>query len=715
MAEARGRAIAGRLELVGRSADEDAPRLSVSVIDANGKKLATAAIDADGSFSLPARARNVAARAFIGPADLDPDEEPDRFLRYRVGDLERQLEIGPLAVPVDRWRPWLWWSCVSGSVRRCFPFPHWLDDIVVRDIGQVRTAIGDLSPLEPLSIIYPWRCSTVCQGRVEVYRRTCCCEPPIIFEPPEDLPVEWPEEPPIPDPPWPDPPWPPDPEPWPPIPPGPGPDPVPYAGLDEVATLGALDIRKLNLQRDTIALRTLKGSKLAEFVKLRPYLWCTCGAATKVAEGMIADDGSFSICWRELPYAVLANCRTEYAYRVTQPIGGTDVVIYDGVAAGQWFGADESPVLTSHSPVAVTCGGDPDIPGTGDAIVLLHEIGATESHHLSTPAQDTPDSVSAPGPNSGLIDAAVTDGSNVNRPLGATLGLRYFFSSGMKGIGARFFRVQVAGADGSGNPVGSWATVPVPTWTTWRWTGTEWLRGSHALGPNAAGLYVIPYGDVDLLAPLEEWDPDQYHGLLETTGYSHGRHLIRIEVFDNAGNQIRPTGSTGTGTERPFRFGLWRIPAGPPDNVPFSALTHLLWWDNRAAVAEIEAIRLGMAASPATCQFLTGPGSSAVSFDIRAYHPNAGTPLFLMDHSLSVRKGLNGPITTVIANAFGEVGEPPGGAQTSPSRTLNQLLGADLKCAFAVTLSARVKTTNGAGRLSGLDRDVTAAFAAEKT
>jgi hypothetical protein len=122
-----------------------------------------------------------------------------------------------------------------------------------------------------------------------------------------------------------------------------------------------------------------------------------------------------------------------------------------------------------------------------------------------------------------------------------------------------------------------------------------------------------------------------------------------------------------------------------------------------------------MTASPATCQFLTGPGSSAVSFDIRAYHPNAGTPLFLLDHSLSVRKGLNGPITNFISNAFGEVGEPPGGPQTSPSGTLNQLLGADVKCAFAVTLSARVKTTNGAGRLSGLDRDVTAAFAAEKT
>lgn len=716
MAETKGRAIAGRLELVGRRADEEAPRLAVSVIDAAGKRLATTNIETDGSFSLPARARSVGARAYIGPADLDPEEEPDRFLRYRIGDLERQIEIGSIAVPIDRWRPWLWWNCVSGSVRRCFPFPHWLHEIAVGDVGTIRAAVGDLSPVEPLRILYPWRCGTVCQGLVEIYQRTCCCEPPIILEPP-DLPVEWPEEVPIPDPPIPDPPWPPEPDPWPPFPPGPGPDPVPYADLQAVATSGALDVRKLNAPRDAVALRTLKGRQLSEYIRLRPYLWCTCGGATKVAEGMIADDGTFSICWRGWPVFMSPGCRTEYAYRVSQPIGGTNAAIYDGVASGQWFGADESPVLTSYSPLAVTCAGDPEIPGTGDAIVLLHEIGATESHHLSTPAQDTADSVGPPGATAGLLDATTlpTDGPNVNRPLGGTLGLRYFFSSGMKGIGARFFRVQVAAADGNGNPVGTWATVPVPTWTTWRWTGTEWLRGSHALGPNAADLYVIPYHDVDLLAPLEEWDPDQYHGLLDTTGSSPGRHLIRIEVYDNAGNQIRPTGSSGAGTERPFRFGLWRVPAGPPDNVPFSALTHLLWWDNRPAVAAIEAIRLGATASPATCQFLTGAPDAAVSFDIRAYHPNAGSPLFLMDHSLSVRKGLNGPITSFISNAFGEVGEPPAGAQTSPSRTLGQLLGTDVKCAFAVTLSARVKTTNGAGRLIGLDRHEIGAFAAEKT
>jgi hypothetical protein len=35
------------------------------------------------------------------------------------------------------------------------------------------------------------------------------------------------------------------------------------------------------------------------------------------------------------------------------------------------------------------------------------------------------------------------------------------------------------------------------------------------------------------------------------------------------------------------------------------------------------------------------------------------------------------------------------------------------KCAFAVSLSAHVKTTNGSGTLTNLERSETAAFAAE--
>lgn len=711
MAEAKGRAIAGRLELVGRKPEEEAPALALTVIGRDGKRLATAAVDREGGFSLPTRVRDAGARVLIGPADGDPDEPPERFLSYRFGDFERLLELGALHLPEDRWRPILFWHCVSGSVRRCFPFPHWLDEVAIGGASLRLGGLGELRPILPSSIMFPWRCSTVCQGVVEVYRRTCCCQPP--FFPPEP-PIHWPKFPPIP---IPDPPGPWTPEPGPiPFPrPGPGPDPAPFAALDRVTTSGTLDVRKLNAERDSVALQALTGPALNEYVRLRPYLWCTCGGGTKVAEGLLADDGTFSICWRGWPFPMLRGCRTEYAYKVSQSIDGLNVTIYDGVAAGQWFDAGDTPDLTSYSPLAVTCSGDPVIPGMGDAIVLLHEIGATESHQLGTPSQDGPESVQTPAWNSGLMNPATVDGPGVNRNLGGSLGLRYFFSSGVKGIGGRFFRVQVAEANAYGDPVGAWSTVPVPTWGAWRWTGSGWIRAQHSLGPNPNGLFVIPYGDVDLLAPMEEWDPDQYHAVLDTTHYPNGRYLAKVEVFDAAGNQIKPSGAAGPGTARNFRFGLWRIPAGPPDDVPYSALTHLLWWDNRPAQAAIEAIRLAANPSPATCQFLEGAAGDGVSFDIRAYHPNPGAPLFLRGYSLSVIKGLNGPTTSYVNNEFAEVGEPPAGPSTSPSHSLGSLLGMDPKCAFAVQLSAGVKTTNGAGTLIGLDAGVTAAFAAEKT
>jgi hypothetical protein len=575
----------------------------------------------------------------------------------------------------------------------------------------------DISLIDPAIIFHPYRCATVCQGIVEVYRRTCCCEPPIIFDPGDivDGPVvDWPPHWPPPGDPWfPEPHDPPGPIP---VPPGPGPDPAPFELLDQIASGGALDVRKMNAERDSFALQNLKGSQLSEYIKLRPYLWCTCGAGTKVAEGLIADDGSFSVCWRDFPRFLLPNCSDEYSYKVKQVIEGVTVTIYDGPAAGQWFGYGANPTLTSYNRTAVSCIGDPVIPGAGAAIVLLHEIGSTESWHLGTPNQNSPDSVNALGATSGLIDPNATDGPWVNLPLGGTLGLRYFFSQGMQTLGARFFRVDVASTDGGGAPTSGWAPVPVPAWNSWKWvSGTGFIRAQHSLGPNGAGQYIIPFGTGGPLAALEEWDPDQYHALLDTTAHADGRYLVRVEVFDGAGNQIKPTGATGPGTARAFTFGRWRIPAGPPDNVPYSALTHALWWDNRPAQAHIEGVRLSGSVGSPTCQFLVGAAGDGVSIDYRAYHPHPSPPApsFLQSYSLSIVKGIGGG-TPLSVSGYIERGKPPGGPAIQ-STTLGALLGADPRCAFAVTLYAAVKTTNGGGRLTNLDRSDVAAFAAEQT
>jgi hypothetical protein len=704
--------IDARIELVG-APDAERPVLAVHAVAPDGEIVATAKVTADGRFRLPAAARQKDARVLIGSADADPHRSGEAFLAYRMDELPALLADGVLRVGESRWRDWLGYvQCVSGSVRRCYPWLTVIEEIATR-VSTGRRMIGDsldLSPVDALRTILPHRCGKVCQGVVEVYRRTCCCQPPIVVEPWEPT-FEWPFDPPIP---LPDPlPFPPDPDPGPiPIPPGPGPDPAPFDRLDRVATSGALDVRKLNAPTDLVALRTLKGTALREYVVARPYLWCTCGWATKVAQGLISDDGTFSVCWKAPLEFLIPGCRREYAYKVKQSIDGSVVTIYDGVAAGQWFDDSDSPTLTSYHLSAVSCTGDPEIPGMGDPIVLLHEIGHTESHHLASPDQDSPESVNSPLWNSGLLHPASTDGPGVNRPLGAALGLRYFFSHGMKSLGARFFRVQATPANGAGDPAGPWSTVPVPTWSAWKWTGAGWIRSYHSLA-DTNGLFVIPYHDVDLLAPLEEWDPDQYHAVLDTRLQPNGKYLVKIEVFDNAGNQIKPTGAAGPGTQKAFTFGRWKIPAGPPDPVPYSALTHFLWWDNRPATVAIDAIRLNGAPSSATCQFLEGSAGATVAFDYRAYHPwPGGSPSFLRGRSLWVTKGLNGPTTWLVSGEFTEVGES-GPAETSPGVSLGSLLGSDTKCAFAARVFAGVKTTDGSGTLTNLDRDVTAAFAAD--
>lgn len=726
MADTKGTGFSGRVELVGADQREDRPALAVHAVTADGKVAGTAKVAANGRFTLPAGALEKAARLVIGDASADPLAEGDRFIGYRVEEARQLFKADVLYIPESHWGQLFWQiQCVSGSVRRCFPWWSLVDHLlsyasistIAATSSKANRNLVDVSMIDPAILTHPFRCARVCQGVVEVYRRTCCCEPPIIIDPGDifDTPVEWPPH------------WPPPGDPWfpvphdppgpVPVPPGPGPDPAPFALLEQVATGGALDVRKLNAERDTFALQALKGARLSEYIKLRPYLWCTCGAGTKVAEGLISDDGTFSVCWREFPRFSLANCSDEYAYKVKQVIDGLTVTIYDGPAAGQWFGANANPTLTSYSRVAVSCTGDPVIPGAPDAIVLLHEIGSTETWQLGTPAQDSPDSVLTLTGNSGLLNPAATDGPYVNRPLGGALGLRYFFSRGMQTLGARFFRVDVASANAAGDPAGSWAPVPVPAWNAWKWvSGVGFVRAQHSLGPDANGQYIIPFGTGGPLAPLEEWDPDQFHAVLDTTQHPDGKYLVRVQVFDAGGNQIKPAGAAGSGTAKPFTFGRWRIQAGPPDPVPWSALTHVLWWDNRPATVAIEGIHLVGGPASTTCQFLDGTAGTHVAIDYRAYHPNPtnmGQPSFLQGYSLSVVKGIGGG-TPLATGGFGEQGKPPGAAATNSTATLGSLLGADQKCAFAVTLGAAVKTTNGSGPLSYLNRQEVAAFAAEQ-
>lgn len=704
-----------RIVLDGFKTDQGSRRLTAQALDASGKVIQSFPVGEDGIVLFDERIGERAAKLIIGPADAKP--ETQRLLySLPASELKKIITEGELAIAGKIWQPWFpIRRCVGGNVQRCFPFLDVIDSLLVNHELAVLPSIRKLTGNRRI-VHFPWhRCSPICFGTVEVYRRICCCKPPVVFDPPfdlDDIPIEVnPDFPPIP------------PEdPIGPIGPRPGPDPAPIELRQLILTGGAVDQRKVQLLRAKAQLPKLAPDLRRDFILRHPLIWCHCGTAQKVAEGFVQDGGSFSICWREPLQILLPHCHEEFAYIVKQSIGGSLVTIYNGVVAGQWFSASDQPTLTSYNWQAVGCR-DSNVPGEG-AFVVLEDIGSTPSHQLATPNQDSFQSVGIPDYNSGLLNPVANSadavGQLLNRNLGGNVALQYHFTESMRGAGATYYRIRIARANANGDPTGSWTTLASPTWATWRLnTATP---GSIALGPHNVGMETdlskIPYDTGDPLGANEEWQDGQFHGVIPTADFTEGRYLVMLEVFNGTSARLKPGSAPAgeAGVVAPFTFRRWNVPASTA-SVPFAALTHMMWWDNRPAVADIVDLRLlNGPPSDDQCQFLSAGASGEVTVGYRAYHPQPGTPSFLHNHSLVITRGLNGP-SFPVANTGGlEVGEPPAGVHTSVPKSLGELLLPDhRKCAFAVRLEAHVKTTNGSGTLTQLDRAETAAFAAEIT
>ncbi len=712
-----------RLNLVGLKEGDDRPEIVVKAVDRDMKTLSISKVDAEGNFDIMADALKSAHRIIVGP---DAEDIPDEhILAYRPRQFAQLIEADTtIAIGAHYWERWFrFTTCVSGSVRHCYPYPWVIWDIVKQvalplsaQVAQPlrisptaeapvmsRKALGLDRVLAPETIFPIWRrCEVICDGVVEVYRRMCCCRPWIVEDPRlpgllDDLGNLVKQVPHIP--------WPPDPNP---------PDPTWFE--TPLLKNGALDERLLSAPRDLKAIQALPLMEAHAYIQARPYLWpCVCGSPSKVAQGFINPHGDFNICWDDFPRFMLPYCHWEYAYVVKQVINGSVVTIYDGVAANIWFEGDENPTLTSYHPKAASCRNN-DFPGTG-AFALLQDIGSTGSWQLKTPDATSWDSVASPVYNDGLVFPAPTPASALgvmrNCNWGGSLALRYHFSEPMRGIGAKYYRISVRAADGSGNPVGS------PTYFT---DGLSWLKyiitsggidvQSQQLGPNTVGsennLYLIPY-DADA-----DWQSGQYHGSVNTTQFADGRFLITMEVFDSVGKRLRPLGTPAVGMgaedQADFTFRRWYQELGPTANVPFAALTHMFWWDNRRAECQIVDLRKDHIPSTEECQFIDGVGSSLFSVGYRAYHPN---PMFQLNHSMNWHRGLGGTWGTIIAADPNNEGQPPAPPVDSPTTTFSTMLGSHIRCAFTVNLGIAVKTWNGGGRLYTLDDSDQASFVLE--
>ena len=716
-----------KLQLVDHPEGEEAPKLAVYALDRAGQTVHTAAVSAQGEAKLTAAQLEKAAQVVVAPAgakDADAISETERAVFHadyvreviKTG-AELEIPIGQL-IGIRR--------CVDGSVERCIPYPWLIDELTERSFATIKSAkVERLSAIAsvrasdaiiarpPIRPRFPPRCTRICQGLELVYRRTCCCEPWIIEDPRlkdliDRLKQLAHQRPPIK--------WPPGPDPGPEIGPhvGPTPDPAP---IDRLAFFngGTLDEAALHAEQDYRRLEQLSGPEAADYISERAYLrpyWCHCGAASFVGEGFVQPDGTFRICWRDRFIPLRLNCHDEYAFVVRQVINGVTVTIYDGLAANRWFSSGSGVQLVTYDRRAAVCG-DTSFPGEGGAFVVLEHIGATRSYQLKTPAQDTWDGVLPPADyNDGLVNPAASPaaakGAYLDQNWGGTLALHYHFSESMRATGARFYRISAVRADALGNPTGPRTVLGSPLgWLYMEAVGPNILVQAENLGPVTVGaennLFTIPYfADHD-------WQDDQYHGFLDTTALADDRYLVMIEVFDGAGNRLRPNGASGPGTDKAFTYRRWSTELGPLDNVPFAALTHMFWWDNRASFGRIYDLRLDGAANNAECQFLVGTPSSQFSAGYRAYHPN---PMFLLNYALWWRRGLGGPSGTLVSSAD-NAGQPPAAEAVSPGVSFASMLDPHNRCSFSLNLHVNVKTTNGSGILTGLDADDQAAFALE--
>ena len=313
--------------------------------------------------------------------------------------------------------------------------------------------------------------------------------------------------------------------------------------------------------------------------------------------------------------------------------------------------------------------------------------------------------------------------------------------------------MSICKADASGNPTGpryyyGQGINPVGDGLTWQKavvtvSGVDIVPENLGPVPPVGGenyLYRIPF-DSD-----EDWTGSVRHHAVINTLYSAlnvpdetdiatsaSNHLVTLEVFNAAGERLRPlgtpaSGQPGTEVVMPFKFRRWFQPGGSVGDdtveVPFAALTHLFCWDNRVPEAYIAQLVQNGIASDAECQFLVGTNNSTFGIEYRAYVPDER---FQYAHAISWLRGLNGSTVNGGVGSLptplspNNVGKPPAGPVNSGTNTFEQMLtriNPDLsttvleRCSFAVTLTTWAKTTNGSSFSYPYDTE-TAAFAIE--
>jgi len=685
-----------RPKLVVRDADPavQLQTLAVYTVDAAGKVLSKTAVSDKGDFDLTPEAVSKASRVVVARA-AEGTDPPDltnavSFHAFEVSERLKAgeaLEIGPNAIGVLF--PPL--RCADGTVRHCFPFPLAVQNVVAElkqnalskltDAFSTASAASSASAgvaakasigsaaLTPYPIVP--RCRPVCDGVVEVWRRTCCCTPIIYLDPRiellknrlREIVTQVPKfRRPIPE---------------------PDPGPIEQAILEN----GTLDQLKINASADLQALSSLQPADQIPYINARPYLFhlcCHCGPAQRVTQGYLRPDGTFHICFREFRPRIF--CWNSYAFVVKQIINGVTVTIYNGVASNAWFGDISDVDLVTYNPHTINCR-ETD-PTVNPNAVFLQDIGLTPAWRLGKPTSGiNPAGPYAPVFTDGLINPGGVGASPANRNLGGTLRLRFFISESLRGT-AKYYRLShVPSTNLAATPV----VLPSMTWNYVEIVGSSVNVVPYALGTRG-DLSEIPYWHD------RAWMSGQYHAEFDTTGLGPGWYVLILELFDAAGNLI-PAG---------INFVNWNTPT-TTDPVPYAKLLEPLYIDNRSCYGDINRVTApASTGSDPDCLYLVGGAGQDVSFEYNAGFPD---PNFLWGYSFWVHRGLSGANRYLI---------PPGGTTNSAlpwdyvHSTIGTLLEGHQKCALAANLHVSAKTTDGIYNLTA-DASDQIAFSLEQS
>jgi hypothetical protein len=440
--------------------------------------------------------------------------------------------------------------------------------------------------------------------------------------------------------------------------------------------------------------------------------WCRSYGLEKLGTATLQPDGSFAAL---VPMSICRTDTPDLWFKVRQTISGTERVIYARypvLCNTYWNHPSGDPVsLLTYDSEALVCESnhDTDEPGIYVMPMGIGDDGwyQIEQAHLK------------PGDIAGA-DRGLYGGSD---PYGTRLDIRMQFHDSLKSIGVEYYRWSIAPADTM-----AWShlneTISHRYLTQ---IGSDFFIVPETLGPDNVGgkpsLFKVPDPAKDWIALNRNdrafavwntavWDATQNRYVPQV---ADGRYVLRLEMFDAAGNNLNPT-AAGAG----WMFflptaaavgGVWPVDNAP--HVQADGSVHFnLWVDNTDTTADIQSV--GLSGTPTgDCQFMEYEDDATDTVEVTyvAYHKLPPQRDFLASYSLSVKRGVSG--TTV----DGMTQTVPAQTPTVRSNTVSHLLrevggkGPYPRCAFAVELHAYPRTRDGYSRIRQYESHDTSAFA----